>query len=41
MGFILGVITGIIISTVGISGVANVLDNGVQAVKRLSSENLK
>ena len=41
MGFILGVITGIIISTVGISGIATVLDNGVQAIKQLSSENLK
>jgi hypothetical protein len=41
MGFIMGVITGIIISTVGISGVANVLDGGIEYIKKLSVENIK
>lgn len=41
MGFIAGIITGIIIATVGVSGIATVMDNGVQFVKHFASENIK
>jgi len=36
--FIAGVITGIFIATVGMKGVLNVLDNGVNTVKQQSQE---
>jgi len=41
MGFIAGVITGIVIATVGFSGISTALDNGVQFVKHFASENIK
>jgi hypothetical protein len=41
MGFIAGIITGIIIATVGVNGIATVMDNGVQIVKRFANENIK
>lgn len=36
--FIVGVVVGIIISTVGFSGVAQILDHGVNKVKTTSQE---
>ena len=36
--FIVGVIIGVIISSVGISGVAQILDHGVEKVKTTSQE---
>jgi hypothetical protein len=36
--FIVGVVVGIIISTVGITGVAQILDHGVAKVKTTSQE---
>lgn len=36
--FVFGVIVGIIISTVGFSGVAQILDHGVSKVKTTSQE---
>jgi len=38
MNFIVGIIVGIIISTIGFGGVARVLDHGVVTVKKLSRE---
>ena len=39
--FILGTIFGIVISTVGFSGIARMLDNGVNKVKEVSQEQVK
>jgi hypothetical protein len=39
--FIAGVIFGIIISTVGFSGIAKMLDNGVDKVKQVTVEQAK
>ena len=36
--FVLGVVVGIFIATVGISGVANMLDNGVSKVQDQARE---
>ncbi len=36
--FILGVVVGIIISTVGVGGIAQILDHGVSKVKTTSQE---
>lgn len=36
--FILGTVFGIFVSTVGISGIAHVLDKGVETVKHQSQE---
>lgn len=36
--FILGVITGIIISTVGVSGIFRIVDHGVDKVKTHSTD---
>ena len=41
MQFLVGVVVGIIISTVGISGVASVLERGVEAIKQTSSQYVK
>lgn len=41
INFILGTIFGIIISTVGFSGIARVLDNGVEKTKALATETAK
>jgi hypothetical protein len=38
MRFILGVIVGIVIASVGFSGVAKILDRGVEAVKTQTQE---
>ena len=37
-GFILGTIFGIVICTVGLSGLAKILDNGVAKVQEVSKE---
>ena len=39
--FIAGVIFGIIISTVGFSGIAKMLDNGVEKTKAIAVEGAK
>lgn len=39
--FILGTIFGIVIATVGFSGIARMLDNGVNKVKEVSQEQVK
>ena len=36
--YVLGVITGIIICTVGLSGIAKILDNGVTKVQNVAKE---
>lgn len=41
MKFILGVIVGIIIATVGFSGIARILDNGVNKVKEITVEQVR
>lgn len=38
MRFILGVIVGVVIASVGFSGVAKILDRGVEAVKTQTQE---
>jgi hypothetical protein len=37
-GFIVGVIVGLVVATVGFSGVARILDRGVETVKIKSQE---
>lgn len=39
--FIIGTIFGILISTVGISGIAKIMDNGVSKVQEVSKEAAK
>jgi hypothetical protein len=39
--FIIGTIFGILISTVGISGIAKMMDNGVSKVQEVSKEAAK
>ena len=41
MKFILGTIFGIVIATVGFSGIANMLDKGVVKTKELAIESVK
>lgn len=41
MRFLAGIIVGIVISTIGFSGVAKLLDNGVDKVKQVSQEQVK
>jgi hypothetical protein len=38
MRFLAGFIFGIIVATIGFSGIAKLLDNGVQKVKEVASE---
>jgi len=40
-GFILGTVFGILICTVGLSGIARMLDNGVAKVQEVSKEAAK
>jgi hypothetical protein len=40
-GFILGTVFGILICTVGLSGIARILDNGVAKVQEASKEAAK
>jgi hypothetical protein len=40
-GFILGTIFGIVICTVGLSGIAKILDSGVAKVQEVSKEAAK
>ena len=40
-GFVLGTIFGILICTVGLSGIARILDNGVSKVQEVSKEAAK
>lgn len=37
-GFILGTVFGLVVATVGFSGVANILDKGIETVKTQSQE---
>lgn len=37
-GFLLGTIFGIVVTTVGFSGIAKMLDNGLERVKTTSQE---
>jgi len=39
--FILGTIFGIVVATVGFSGIARMLDNGIQKTKDLATETVK
>jgi hypothetical protein len=39
--FISGIIFGIIVATVGFSGIAKLLDNGVNKVKEVTQEQVK
>lgn len=39
--FILGTIFGIVISTVGFTGVARMLDNGIEKTKAIATEGAK
>jgi hypothetical protein len=39
--FLVGVVFGIIISTIGLSGVANLIDKGVQSTKTVIQETQK
>jgi hypothetical protein len=39
--FILGFIFGIVVSTVGFSGIAKIADNGVNKVKEVTQEQVK
>jgi hypothetical protein len=39
--FILGTIFGIVISTVGFSGIARMLDNGIEKTKSIATETAK
>jgi hypothetical protein len=39
--FILGTIFGIVVSTIGFSGIAKLLDNGVNKVKQVTVEQAK
>jgi hypothetical protein len=41
MKFILGTIFGIVVATVGFSGVAKMLDNGVEKTKAIAVEGVK
>ena len=41
MNFIYGVIFGIVVSTVGFSGIAKMADNGVEKVKQVTVEQTK
>jgi hypothetical protein len=41
MNFIAGVIVGIVIATVGFSGIAKIADNGVNKVKEVTIEQVK
>ena len=41
INFIVGIILGIVIATVGFSGIAKMLDNGVNKVKEVSQEQVK
>mgnify|MGYP003339454703 FL=1 len=41
MKFILGTIFGIVIATVGFSGIANMLDKGIQKTKDIAVEGAK
>ena len=41
MNFIVGVITGIVIATVGFSGIARMADKGVDKVKEVTIEQAK
>lgn len=39
--FIIGTIFGIVVSTVGFSGIARMLDNGLEKTKELATETAK
>ena len=39
--FILGTIFGIVVATVGFSGIARILDNGIEKTKELATETAK
>jgi hypothetical protein len=39
--FLIGTVFGIIVATVGFSGIAKLLDNGVEKVKQVTAEQVK
>jgi len=39
--FLIGTVFGIIVATVGFSGIAKMLDNGVEKVKQVTAEQVK
>ena len=39
--FIIGTVFGVIVSTVGFSGIAKILDNGIQKTKDIATETAK
>ena len=41
MKFILGVLVGIVIATIGFSGITRMLDRGVEKVKEVATEQAK
>lgn len=41
MNFIVGILTGIVLSTVGATGVAKWIDKGVESTKTVIQENVK
>lgn len=41
MKFILGVLVGIVIATIGFSGITKMLDRGVEKVKEVATEQAK
>jgi hypothetical protein len=41
MQFIIGIILGIVISTIGFSGLAHIADSGVDKVKQVAKESSK
>ena len=41
INFVIGFILGVVVATVGFSGIARMLDNGVNKVKEVSQEQAK
>jgi hypothetical protein len=41
INFFVGIIIGVILSTIGIQGVANILDRGVHAIQVIAKESQK
>jgi hypothetical protein len=39
--FIIGTVFGVVVATVGFSGIAKMMDNGVNKVKEVSQEQIK
>jgi hypothetical protein len=41
INFICGIILGVVLSTIGVQGVANILDRGVHAIQVIANESQK